>query len=153
MRKRPRIGDIIEIKTRGGLAYAQFTHKVPRYGALIRVLPGLYDVRPAAFKELVNLEERFFIFFPLGAALYRGLVTVVSNETIPERVQKFPLMRKPGMIDRSGKVLNWWLWDGQREWPVSALSPEQQKLSIASILNDTLLIERIEMGWLPEANV
>ena len=149
MRKRPRIGDIIEIKTRAGLAYAQFTHKVSLYGSLIRVLPKLYDVRPASFTELVKLEERFFVFFPLTAAIHRGLVTIAGNEAVPERVQQFPLMRKAGAIDRSGKVLNWWLWDGEREWPILSLSPEEQQLSIASIFNDTLLIERIEAGWSP----
>ena len=47
IRKRPRIGDVVEISTPRGLAYAQFTHKhdaPPKFGALIRVAPGYYDV-------------------------------------------------------------------------------------------------------------
>jgi hypothetical protein len=45
-RKRPEIGDIIEIKTPKGLAYAQYTHRDALYGNLLRVLPGLYERQP-----------------------------------------------------------------------------------------------------------
>ena len=39
----PRFGDVIEIATDKGLAYAQYTHEEPRfYGSLIRVLPGVF---------------------------------------------------------------------------------------------------------------
>ena len=67
-RKRPQLGDVIEIKIPKGFAYAQYTHKhekPPRYGALIRVLPGLFQSRPSEFTSLVRQPERFFVFFPL----------------------------------------------------------------------------------------
>lgn len=86
-RKRPRIGDVIEIETPGGLAYVQYTYndkEPPVWGALIRILPGLYPSRPEGFSDLVQGGERFFVFFPLGAACYRGLVKVVAHEEIPE---------------------------------------------------------------------
>lgn len=152
-RKRPQIGDIIEMKTPYGLAYAQYTHKHPLYGNLLRVFPGLYERRPDSFKELVDSKERFYIFFPLGAAVSRAIVTLVDNEAVPLCAQEFPLMRKAGGIDRSGKVLNWWLWDGKREWRVDCLSQEQKKLSVAEVWNDTLLIERIVEGWSPQDEV
>jgi ribosomal protein L34E len=69
-RRRPRIGDVIEIETPKGLAYAQYTYKhdtPPRYGALLRVLPGLYEARPSDFSDLVQQDERFYVFFPLGS--------------------------------------------------------------------------------------
>jgi len=46
MPRRVKIGDIIEIPTSKGLAYAQYTHnhkQRPHFGALIRVLDGLFE--------------------------------------------------------------------------------------------------------------
>jgi hypothetical protein len=70
-RKRPQIGDVIEIETPAGLGYAQYTHEhrePPRFGSLLRVLPGIFAERPSDFKPLLVQDERFSIFFPLGAA-------------------------------------------------------------------------------------
>ena len=56
-RKRPRIGDVFEIETPKGLAYAQFTYNYkepPVYGVLIRVLPGLYESRPLLIERIVS---------------------------------------------------------------------------------------------------
>jgi len=64
-RRPPRIGDVIEIPTAKGLAYAQFTHKMPVYGRLIRVVEGIWRTRPHAFEEVVIAPTRFFTFFPL----------------------------------------------------------------------------------------
>ncbi len=61
-------------------------------------------------------------------------------------------MRKAGWRDGSGRVLNWWLWDGEREWQVEKLTPELESLSLAQIWNDTLLVERIIEGWSPSAS-
>lgn len=61
-----RIGDLIEIKTAKGLAYAQCTHKRRLYGTLIRVLPGFFPKRPESLREVVMQKERFVIFFPIA---------------------------------------------------------------------------------------
>jgi regulator of RNase E activity RraB len=58
-------------------------------------------------------------------------------------------MRMAGSRDKSGRVLDWWLYDGNREWRIGQLSPGQERLSIAAIWNDTLLIDRIMSGWAP----
>ncbi|OFV80741.1 MAG: hypothetical protein A2Y78_15400 [Acidobacteria bacterium RBG_13_68_16] len=146
-RTRPRIGDVIEIGTPKGLAYAQYTHKhdeQPRYGALIRVLPGLYKTRPVSFNDLVKRKERFFVFFPLGAACKRGIVTIVANEVIPKSACPFPTFRS-----RATERPSWELWDGHRYWCVYKLTPEQRSLPILAVWNDTLLIDRIVQGWSP----
>ncbi len=151
--KRLRIGDVIEIQTPLGLAYAQFSHQDEQFGHLLRVLPSICEQPPESFKEMVNLKERFYVFFPLSAALSQGIVHRVANEDVPSWAQKFPLMRKAGWRDDSGKVLNWWLWDGEKEWQVDSLTPEQESLSLAQIWNDTLLIERIVEGWSPSESL
>lgn len=149
-RKRPKIGDIVEIKTPQGLAYFQYTHEHPEMTSLIRVLPGLYSERPSDFRELATQQERFVVLFPLGAALRRGLVQIVANEEVPSPARKFPLFRAAGARDKDGRVLNWWLWDGKRSWYIGVLKPEHHKLPTEGIWNDTLLIERIVSGWKPE---
>lgn len=149
-RRRVRIGDVVEIQTAKGLAYAQYTHDVPRYGALIRVLPGFHERRPSSFAALVEQREQFVVFFPLGAAVWRRIFVIAANEPVPEAAQHFPLFRCAGAINRNGKVLNWWLWDGNREWRVDSLTLEQRRHPEAEIWNDTLLIKRIEEGYTPE---
>ncbi|MHB1003549.1 MAG: hypothetical protein ACYC1B_06965 [Thermoleophilia bacterium] len=149
-----KFGDVIEIETRKGLAYAQYTHKhnkPPRYGALIRVLPGFHKTRLESFADIVKQKEQFMVFVPLGAMVNRDIVKVVANEPIPEENREFPLFRA-GNADTlgDGKVKVWWLWDGENEWKVGEITPEQRKLPIRSVLNDTMLIKRIEEGWTPE---
>jgi len=145
-RVRPQIGDVIEIRTPRGLAYAQYTHEhrdPPRLGSLLRLLPGLYEARPAEFATLVEREEVFSVFLPLGAATRRGLVWIVANEAVPEAKRPFPVFRARNAVGGP-----WWMWDGKREWrarPGDTWTPR----ALQSVWNDTLLIERIAAGWVP----
>ncbi len=147
--RRQRIGDIVVIQSPDGAAYARFTHKHEQYGALLSVLgPSRGD--PPALARLAALPVQFRTFFPLGAACRRGIATVIGHAELPADEQPFPLFRA-GMRDPStGRVARWWLWDGEHEWPVDALTDEQMKLPIREIINDTLLIERARDGWSAE---
>lgn len=147
--KRLQPGAVVEIPTPKGLAYAQYTHESPLMGSLLRILPGLHATRPTRFSDLVGEPERFVVFFPLRAAVAHGTVQVVSQEQIPERCQAFPLFRTGHRDRATGRIENWWLWDGQREWRVGKLAPEHRNLPTREIWNDTLLIERIIEGWSP----
>jgi hypothetical protein len=146
-RKRPQIGDVVEIETPRGFGYAQYTHNhrdPPQYGQLLRVLPGLYPQRRSDFADLVVQEERFWVFFPLGPALNRGIFRIVANEAVPEAKRCFPIF---GSLSGDGTV--WWMWDGKREW--KARSPSQRTpRAIQETWNDTLLVERIaDAAWTP----
>lgn len=150
-RVRPRIGDVIEIPTSSGCAYAHFTHKhvePPRYGAMIRVLPGLYDQQPSDFGDLVRHPPQFITFFPLGAACSRKIVRVVASELVPESAKDFPTFRSSHR-DREGKRVGpWSLWDGRRSWKVERLTEiELKRCPPLGVWNDTLLVERILSGW------
>ena len=146
IRKRPKIGDVVEIPTPLGLAYAHFTHKHPTFGALLRVLPGVFPEQPKDTATLVRQTPQFLAFFPLGAACNRGIVRVVANEPIPVEAHAFPTFRS-GIANREGVVENWWLWDGEKEWKVGAMRPGMEHLPIRGVWNDTLLVERIVSGW------
>ncbi len=152
MARRIRIGDIIEIATKRGFAYAQYVLKKERWGALIRILPGVFHERPHNLCELVAEKEKFVTFFPLQAAVNRNIFEVVANCDVPKHASEFPLFRDAVHIDRQGRVHNWVIWDGERSWPVDKLTREQASFPIRAVWNDTLLIERIENGWTPETD-
>jgi hypothetical protein len=149
-RTRPQIGDVIEVETPTGLAYVQYTHEHrerPRWGSLLRVLPGVYERQPDLAK-LVSEEERFSVFFPLHAALRGGIFSIVANEPVPPAKQQFPIfrMRQEGFADGP-----WYYWDGHREWRERSWrrTPRWRARALQEIWNDTLLIERIAAGWSP----
>jgi hypothetical protein len=143
--KRLKLGDVVEIPTNRGLAFAQYTHRHPQFGWLIRVLPGFYPARPGSLRQVVDQPARFSIFFPLAAAVNQRLLAVVANELVHEKDRPFPIFREvmPGT-----KV--WWLWDGERSWRVGDLTPEQRKMPLRSIVNHKALLDMIESGWTPE---
>jgi hypothetical protein len=151
MARKSTIGDVYEIRTPLGFAYFQFTHKKPTYGSPIRVLPNVFEERPTDFDTIVRGDERFVIFFPVGAALSRGIITLVGNFEIPLSARRFPLFKDGGGRDPATKQLrSWWLWDGDREWRVPELTPEQKRLPVPWVVNDTMLINQIVSGWSPE---
>lgn len=149
-RVRPRIGDVIEISTPRGFAYAHFTHNLvepPHWGALIRVLPGLFATRPADFSDLVLQRPVFSTFFPLGAACNRRIVCIVANELIAAHSQAFPIFKSRNH-GRNGSVGPWWLWDGEKTWRPETLSTAQLRdYPLKEIVNDTMLVSRIVSGW------
>ncbi|QKK15043.1 hypothetical protein [Rhizobium indicum] len=147
-----KIGDIVEINTAKGVAYAQYAHKHKQYGALLRVFRRIFDSQPDNFTDLVSTQPVFMCFFPLNAAVGRRIVSIVDNVALPSDAKKFPTFRT-GIVDpATQRVGVWWLWDGEKEWRIGQLTAEQRHLSIRGVWNDTLLIERIESGWTPETD-
>jgi hypothetical protein len=49
MAKKVKFGDVLQVLTSQGVAYAQVTHKHPEFGFLIRVFPGFYNEQPKNF--------------------------------------------------------------------------------------------------------
>lgn len=150
MASRLRVGDVLEIPTPRGLAYAQYTHRNSQYGALIRVLPGFHRDRPPDFSSLAAQESAFVVFYPVGAALAQKVATLVANAPVPAQARDFPLFRA-GIKDPIAKrVETWWLWDGHKSWPVGSLTKDQRKLPIRMLVNHTGLVHLIATEWTPE---
>jgi hypothetical protein len=150
--KRVKIGDVVEIPTKRGLFYAQYTHKHQQYGALLRIFGENYSTRPAEFAEIVRNRPVFMTFFPLGVTVSRGIFSIVANVDLPEDSRPFPTFRAGIADPATGKVRVWWLWDGQREWRVDELTLDQRSFSILGVCNAAFLIKRIESGWTPETD-
>jgi hypothetical protein len=145
-----RVGDVAEIVTPNGLAYVQMTHRNRLFGALIRSLPGFFGSRPSSLPELVAGPSAFLVFYPLGAALTRKIVTLVEKMDVPGHARAFPLFRSGTPDLTTKKVNNWWFWNGEESWPVGALTAEQRKMPIRMIVNHDALITMLTSGWTPE---
>ncbi|HET9710577.1 MAG TPA: hypothetical protein VFP64_01805 [Pyrinomonadaceae bacterium] len=144
------IGDLIEIPTAKGFAYAQYTHEHSLMGALIRVFDTVYPSRPENLERLVVGAVRLSTFFPLKAAIHQDIYKIVANHDVSELNRSFPIFRT-GIVDpKTKKVSVWWLWDGEKEWKIGDLTPEQRKLPIRGVWNVAMLVQRIEEGWRPE---
>ena len=104
MRAKP--GQVLEIATPRGFAYAQYASRHPEYGDIIRVLPGLFAKRPDDLSKLA-LEHAYFAFYPAGAALARRFVVPVTIEPIPAGLDKPRRIRRPGATTKEGRLLTW----------------------------------------------
>ncbi len=134
MARRIRVGDVIEIITSRGFAYGHITHihKTERasYGPLVRVLPGFFVSRPGQFDGLARQRPVPMMFCASKA---------------------FPVFRttQDYGVQPSTDPKRWWFWDGEKEWLVGKLKPEQRQMPIREIVDGVLLRERIETGWSP----
>jgi hypothetical protein len=147
-------GDIFEVVVPTGHAYLQFERKMPSYGHLIRVLPGVYgsNERPD-LDALAAQSERFTVFYPLAVAVKQELVRKVGSATLPEWCAKFRPMLMAGARQKTdrGYVGDWWLWDGEKEIRLGVDVPDEYKnLSFAEVWTHPILVERIESDWSPE---
>jgi hypothetical protein len=150
--RKPQIGDIVEIQTNKGLAYALYTHRNEKYGALLRVFGRIFASRPASFNWLSEGPPQFDTFFPLRAALQKGIVKTAENIEVPAHLRGFPVFRNGTPHPSTKNVEDWWLWDGDSEWRVGKLTSEQRRLPLLGVINDTLLCRRIESGWTAETD-
>jgi hypothetical protein len=147
-----RLGDIAEIRTERGYAYAQVTH-ITGDGELLRVLHGLHPSPVAEPQALVGGPTQFLTFFPLRRTR-SGDIRVVGRSKVPSPARPFPLFRVPGLRDEvTGRVSAWWLYDGLAEWKVGSLTEDQRRLPIRGSCSDRLLKERIAAGWRHEDEV
>ena len=161
-KRKARIGDIAEIATPAGLAYVQYSHDTHDMGQLVRVLPGLYDIRPENFVELARQKELYFVFYTLDYALRAGETQIVSNQPAPEWAVPVPLMRHEGLRDvNDGRVVNWRIdlatASPTIEWirntpPVYELSPELRRMSICMLVSHPAMVKDLAQGWTPERN-
>lgn len=147
-----RIGDVVELVTPVGLAYAQYTHDDETYGELVRAIGRAFQTRPApdSLTALVAGPTAFHAFVFLQDAVKRGHVAVLGSYRVPDHARPFPVFRDGLPNPRTRKVDDWVLWDGKRQWSVAALTDDQRKLPLRRILSIETLGSRIAKGWRPE---
>lgn len=135
------------------MTYAHHTHRHAMYGSLLRVFTGFDAERPENISSIARRPVQFSTFFPLNAAVTRKIVQIAGHAPVDPDLATFPTFRS-GVVDpRTGNVGTWWLWDGENERRVGALTPEQRQFPVRGVMNDTLLIERIVEEWNPAVDV
>ena len=126
MAKRVKIGDLVEMPIEHGDAYAQYTHKHARYGALLRVFSEVYPAGASDLESVIEGKVQFSIFCQLQSAINDGFMSVVSNLSIKDEHADFPLFRS-GFVDPfTRKVGKWWFLNGNEGWQVGTITEEQK---------------------------
>lgn len=148
--KIPRIGDIIEINSKRGLAYAQYTHHHPEWNAVLRIFNGVFKSRPTDWAAIASLPVRFIVFFPLRSAVRQKAVAVVGSAPVDKNNIEFPVFRGGNKDMRTGKVYRWYLWKGGEYY-----SPDVPKSVLRTLSDfgsvDILFLEHlIDTEWSPE---
>jgi len=127
--KGARVGEFVEIKTQGGLAYAHYVlrhgHK-PAWGDLVHVLPGLHRTRPDDLVERAYAPHLFVTFFPVAQAARENFVEVVGFAEPTKAQATLPTFRQLQLLCEDSRP-RWSLWDGRRHWLVDALTAEQRQ--------------------------
>ncbi|MNI46869.1 hypothetical protein D3C73_1013560 [compost metagenome] len=149
MAKKIKLGDVLQVLTSQGVAYAQVTHKDPEFGFLIRVFCGFYGTQPRDFTVLADAEIQFSAFFPAQSAVNQCLLAVVANIPIHENLQKLPIFRSRN----GGPGGSIWLWDGGESFRLEReISAQELKHPTRGIISAPLLVERIEKNYRAETH-
>lgn len=138
-----RAGDVVEIQTSAGLAYAHLTHLHPSYPPAVRALRDLHERRPGDPAALANGPAAFTAMVELGAGLSRlgRRFEVVAN--VPPADPAFPTFRMP-VRDREGRVVYWWFWDG--DTLRHAASGEDEALPLREVMTTETFLARLAGG-------
>jgi hypothetical protein len=150
--KKARYGDVAEVSTPRGVGYLQYVGKHPSYGDVIRIVPGLYAVRPADLEKVVQ-NVGFVTFYPFSAAVRRGFLEIVANYPIPAGGEAPARVRRAGAMAPNGRVLTWIINGEQGDYVREKLTPEETHFPIAEIWNHEMLIHQLASEWRPEKEV
>lgn len=140
-------GDIVEIETSEGLAYAQVTHNHASYPEVVRVLSGLYDSRPADIETVARKTNRFVAMLTLGDAIDNKRVKAmkVGSAAVPQKYKDFPVFRM-SIRDKQGGIAYWWLWDGEGLSYVTELDEKTSDLPMREVMSLSSFMDKINAG-------
>ncbi len=139
-----RVGDCYLIHLPSGRkAYAQYVHRHPEYGPMVRVFDIVTD-REVGLEELASAGELFPpVFVALERALRDGAWERIGSLPVTDFV--FPKFRR-ALVNGPGVYHNWRIWDGEKDTYVGDLPPEYRGLEMLSIWGYEILAKRIDTG-------
>jgi len=140
------LGDIFSLETNKGTACFQCVEipfDVKNEVELIKVFYKLFDQKLFDL-DAVTQNDFFFTRFPLKAALRRKFVKKIGNMTLPEDFASPSFFRTENPFGKGWHIVNSKTLFRET---VTELTEDQKKLSPWGIMNDTLIIERLEAGW------
>ncbi|MBP0612780.1 hypothetical protein J8J42_06945 [Chryseobacterium sp. cx-311] len=141
-----KIGDVFKIKTNIGFGYLQYVETDNLGIDFVRVLEPI-SANGEITQAGVDQTERWNIGFPLKTAVRRKIVEMVDNFEIPKTFINSEFARSEYNI--RGEFLGWHIVHKstlKRELK-SDLDEKNLKLSPHGIMNDRLIVERLEQNW------
>ena len=139
-------GDIFRIKTAIGFGFLQYIETDDTGIEYVRVLELISKEGEISQLE-VDEFERWNIGFPLKAASRKKIVEKIGTFNVPKSFIKSEYARSEH--DVRGDFLGWHIIHKptlKRELK-KTLTDKEMKLSPHGIMNDTLIIERLEKNW------
>jgi len=144
MTARVKPGLAVSIVTDRGFAVGLYTHKDPKMGELIWIADGFWDEEPTV-QDVQRVERwRWCVFFPLGAAVRRRLVSPIGTLPISKEFEDFPVMRA------GSKQQGWFIVRGGEMENFGFERTDDRGLPPRILVNDTRLKEMLVSDWTPE---
>lgn len=139
-------GDTFRIKTKIGFGFLQYVDTDDMGIEFVRVLEPIKENGKISQSEIDQLE-RWSIGFPLKAANRKKIIEKVGSFEIPSSYVNSEYARSEHSV--RGEFLGWHIVHKsslKREFKKS-LNDKDLMLSPYGIMNDTLIIERLEGNW------
>lgn len=147
--RRPRVGDVFEVRTAKGLAYIQFVGMHPMNAHTIRLFMGTHASRPSDV-NVILASPSYVTFYPVHWAVRDGEIEYVASCAIPENFKMPMKLINSSLMMRDGKVPTWVVksrTDRSLEWlPLE----EVRGCPIEVLAGYRPFVRRIETGWTPE---
>ncbi len=126
-----------------GFAVGLMTHHRPKVGHLVWIAQDTFGDPPTE-ADVRSIERwRWPVFFPLGAALRRGIVTKVADVPVPAGLERWPTMRS------GNRQMGWTLVNFEGPGTLPRRPANDSSIPIYSVVNDTALREMIVSNWRP----
>jgi hypothetical protein len=145
-RKKIDLGDIFELKTDKGYIYLQCVFIPEDKRQEVELIRIYFDVHKTQTTNLSLTQQSayFYLSFTLQAAYNKKIVEKVGNATLEPYY-------KPPRYFRTENVFGegWQIVDSvtMKRQSYKELTDEQKKLSPWGVWNDTMIIERLDVGW------
>lgn len=143
-------GEILEISSDRGIAYAQVLRPRQKQGDLLRVYNGYWPLPLTSLDVLNDGETKFHLFMPVDRELENDRIRRVGILPVPPSELGFPTFRSGLLNPLTKRVEIWWLWNGEKEWKVGDLTAEQHKLSPDGMWDLNFLLGKLNQDWKPE---
>jgi hypothetical protein len=124
-----------------GFAVGLMTHHRERIGHVIWMAEPFFDNEPTVEDVVAISEWRWPVFFPLGAALYRKIVTRIGQVDVPAGLRSPPTFRS-----RMGSA-GWVAVNAVEDKRIGRTT--DPCLPIYSVVNNTRLKEMLVANWRP----
>ena len=139
-------GDIFKIPTKIGFGFLQFIEIDSMGIEYMRVLDFISKNGTISQFE-IDKTERWSIGFPLRAASRKKIVERIGTFNLPSKYKPSDLVRSEHIIGE--KIIGWHIINRKnlKRKLKKKLNKKDLNLSPHGIMNDTLIIERLEKNW------